>query len=105
MAITKPSEPQRPTDSFPGSNVRHGTRSGWTKHQNEGTDPCDACYRAKEQYDSDWRKQPRRVKISRRNARAQGIANKALRRAHPGEYARLYADAKAELIAQEQAET
>jgi hypothetical protein len=84
--------------AFPDSTVRHGSYSGWSLHQKLGQDPCDACYRAKSEYDKRRRAVPRRVQMNRMHAAAQGLAERDLRRAHPQEYAELYEHHKAEIL-------
>lgn len=82
-------------DTFAGSTVRHGTASGFRTHQALIERPCDACYRAKQAYDLEWRSAPKRTQQSRAAAAAQGRALKRLKNAHPEEYAALYAEEKA----------
>lgn len=70
--------------------IRHGTQSGWSLHQKLGENPCDACYRAKQQYDKRFRLAPAKTRQSRLNARAQAKAHSELSARHPDEYAELY---------------
>jgi hypothetical protein len=83
---------------FSNSRVRHGTYSGWNKHQTRGEPPCDACYRAKADYDH-RRRETSDVKLRQRVlARAQHRAVKELAHRHPDEYRQLYLRFKAELL-------
>ncbi len=77
--------------AFPDdSNVKHGTPSGWSLHQKLEQDPCDACYRAKAEYDKRTREATPRVIKNRLDARAQNAASKEIRRRYAGEYNALY---------------
>lgn len=89
-------------DFFPGSKTRHGTLSGWRKHQTEGDErPCDPCYFAKQEYDARLRTStPRQIK-QRQAARAQQRALQALARLHAEEYQALYAQARADVEAED----
>lgn len=78
------------SDYFPDSKVRHGTPSGFTKHQNLGERPCDACYQSKAEYDARRKDQPAERKRSRDHARAQGRATTVIRARHTEEYRALY---------------
>lgn len=78
--------------------ARCGTPSGWNRHRLDGEKPCDACARAKREYDKQWRSAPDRVRKSRLNARAQRKAYGRLSRLYPEDYAKFYAEEKARLI-------
>ena len=78
----------------PESTVRHGTISGHTMHHARGERPCDACTRAKSEYDARRRSAPERKRQNRMLARAQGRALRDLRQRHGEEYALLYAQHK-----------
>ena len=82
--------------TFANSKIRHGTASGYRKHQELGEWPCDACSRAKQSYDKEWRSAPERVKKSRRSAAAQRVAIRELTRRHRDEYRKLYLQARAD---------
>ena len=86
------------TDSFAGSTTRHGTNSGWTKHKKLGERACDACTRAKQEYDKRRKAIPEQTRLNRLNASAQGRAEARLRRMYPEDYAALYAEEKARLV-------
>lgn len=87
----------------PRKGWRHGTHTGWARHIEEGTDPCESCRQARREYDA-RRKSATSLKIAaRRHSRAQTMANTALRRAHREEYTRYYDLAKLELAAREAA--
>ncbi|MGH3447550.1 MAG: hypothetical protein ACRDP4_07990 [Nocardioidaceae bacterium] len=58
--------------------------------QRNGDRPCDACARAKADYDVRWRSSSYRAIRSRMHARAQNKALQQLRRRYPDEYAELY---------------
>lgn len=77
--------------------VRHGTNSGYRHHQALGQDPCDACYRAKQEYDKERRNQPQQVLQNRLNARAQQKAYGELVRLYPDVYNVLYQKWKTKL--------
>lgn len=68
----------------------HGTYSGYRLHGQLNEDACDACYRAKEEYDARRRaSEPARIK-ARRKAHAQNRAIVRLRHAHYDEWLKLY---------------
>lgn len=71
---------------------RHGTPAGYFAHQHRDERPCDACYRAKQEYDARRRQAPTQVRVSRLRARAQRCALSRLRRLYPGLYRLLYED-------------
>jgi hypothetical protein len=77
-------------NAFRDSNVRHGTYSGYSKHQSLRERPCDPCYFAKQAYDFRWRSAPDRVRKSRIEAMAQTRALKRLSSAHRDEYVAYY---------------
>lgn len=79
---------------FSGSTVRHGTTSGYKTHQNRGERPCDACVRAKQEYDARWRSGSERTRQSRLLAGAQKRALTRLKNLYPDLYAALYAEEK-----------
>ena len=79
------------------SNVRHGTASGWRKHQKDGTGPCDACVRARSEYDRRRLEAPEATNRNRLTARAQHLALMRLMRAHKTEYDVYYIEAKGEV--------
>ena len=81
-----------PGDTFPGSKSRHGTQSGYRKHQSLGETPCDACRRAKAVYDQRRRSSPKHAVSNRARAAAQGRARGRLKNMHPTEYRALYLD-------------
>lgn len=76
--------------TFENSLTRHGTTSGWALHQKREERPCDACVRAKREYDQRLRSAPEKARENRLRARAQGRAESDLRRLHPAEYQALY---------------
>ena len=69
--------------TFPESTVRHGTISGHRERQDRGELPCDACTRAKSEYDARRRSAPEQT----RNHQTFAVGTKAeaeeLRRALP----------------------
>jgi len=77
--------------------IRHGTNSGYSLHGRLGERPCDACYRAKQQYDKRWRSISSRTIQSRIAARAQGRAATRLRHMFPDIWAVLYQEELATL--------
>ena len=76
--------------TFENSLTRHGTTSGWALHQKRKEKPCDACVRAKQEYDKRLRSAPNKARLNRLYARAQGRAYSDLKRLHPAEYQALY---------------
>jgi hypothetical protein len=81
--------------------ARCGTTGGYKRHQRNGEAPCNACVRAKAEYDVRWRNAPDDTRrILRLRARAQGRAETWLRQNHPGEYRQLYEAALAEVFAE-----
>ena len=71
--------------------ARCGTPSGWSRHKNDGERPCNACFKAKAEYDARRRNaSSEAVVVSRARAAAQARANTALRRRYPEEYRALY---------------
>lgn len=83
--------------------ARCGTAAGYTAHQNRSEKPCDACVRAKAEYDHRWRAAPEQQRRSRLNALAQRKAYSTLAHRYPDEYAALYAQFKAAAFAESEA--
>lgn len=83
--------------TWANTSTRHGTSSGWSFHKKLRERPCDACYRAKSDYDSRHRLASDGVKSSRLAARAQGRASQELRHRYPDEYQKLYVRFKKQL--------
>ena len=76
--------------TFENSLTRHGTPSGFTLHQKREERPCDACIRAKQEYDKRLRSAPEKTRKNRLHARAQQRAYSDLKRLHLDEYRDLY---------------
>ena len=74
------------------SDVRCGTTSGYSTHQRAGEKPCDACARAKREYDARWRSAPERTRKNRLAAKAQARAAARLREIHPEQWRALYSE-------------
>lgn len=72
------------------SPARCGTTSGWSKHQDAGEKPCEACTRAKSEYDARRRDQPEQKRKSRIRAKAQFRAYQTLQHRYPKEYREAY---------------
>lgn len=72
------------------SPTRHGTPSGYRKHQDEGTDPCVFCATAKQQYDARGRETPKVTRKNRLSAMAQQRAKTELTHLFPDEFRLLY---------------
>jgi len=87
--------------SWATTSVRHGTHSGWTLHTQLKERPCDPCYRAKQAYDHRRKSAGLAQLRARKKARAQAIATRQLRRKYPGVWRQLYAEAVAEVLAEE----
>ncbi len=85
------------SEAFEGSTRRHGTMSGYSLHRDRGQDACPACYEAQSAYEKRLRESTPKQERDRQNARAQSLANKWMRQAHPTEYSALYAAAKHEI--------
>mgnify|MGYP001573058000 CR=1 FL=1 len=66
--------------------ARCGTVSGWGRHRDNGEKPCDACARAKSDYDARRREIPEQQLKSRIRAKAQFRAYQTLMRRYPEEY-------------------
>lgn len=77
-------------ETFKGSKVRHGTESGWRKHQELGERQCTPCYQAKAAADKRRRGTPRATLISRARSRAQQRALLMLARQFPARFKILY---------------
>jgi len=69
---------------------RCGTPSGYVGHQRTGENPCDACTRAKAEYDKRWREAPDRKRKDRIKARAQSRAHQRLVHLFPDLYREFY---------------
>jgi hypothetical protein len=79
---------------------RHGTITGYARHQRRGEKPCERCAAAKSKYDKKRRLEPMKLKMSRLQAKAQSQATSKLRRNHAEEYQILYQEAKQQLISE-----
>lgn len=87
------------TQPFPDSTTRHGTPSGFKKHQDLGEGPCAACYAAKATYDKRRLAAPDKKRRNRLSAAAQMQAYRSLAHKYPDEYRETYRAIKAELFA------
>lgn len=83
------------------SRRRCGTPSGYVGHRNKGEQPCPACAQARSDYDKRLQTAPRAARRSRLSSRAQAKAYGHLARLYPEVYRSLYAEAKAEIYAEE----
>jgi hypothetical protein len=83
--------------TFAGSTVRHGTTSGWRRHQTLGQRPCDPCYQAKQAYDHRYATAGDTQRKRRLGAKAQSLALQRLKAQYPGEYRAYYEEAKRQL--------
>ncbi|MGH7792056.1 MAG: hypothetical protein ACREOB_07035 [Thermodesulfobacteriota bacterium] len=77
--------------------TRHGTTSGYNRHQDLGERPCDPCFYVKQAYDRKRRALPRRIIKDRLNSKAQSLALSELKDNHYNEYRDLYDKYKAQL--------
>lgn len=77
---------------------RHGTAAGWTLHKQLDEDPCDACYRAKQEYDKRYKSAPEATRRARLHAKAQRKAEREIVARFPEEYRELYLKYKQQLI-------
>jgi len=84
--------------------TRCGTPNGYAAHQYRGQRPCDACVRAKAEYDKRRREAPERAVQVRLHARAQGRAETRLRRMYPSVWKALYAEELARILAEHEAD-
>ena len=84
-----------------GSRVRCGTASGYRTHQKHQERPCDACTLAKKEYDARRMAATSLMVKNRLSAKAQGIALRRLKDAHPHEYHGLYDLAKLEVFGEQ----
>lgn len=87
----------------PGAGFRHGTYTGWSQHQQAGERPCDACFRAKQEYDKRRRSSSNRQIQNRQHARAQGRAARELKDRYPEEYKALYEKHKKLILKEDEA--
>jgi hypothetical protein len=87
--------------TFEGSVTRHGTPSGFRRHQVVGEIPCDSCKRAKREYDQRRLSAPEKARKNRLKARAQARAENDMRRLYPDVWAVLYANHVKELTREE----
>ncbi len=96
MSKVKPGEfvdrVRRPNDP------RCGTPAGATRHSDRGELPCEACAKAKADYDKDWREQPVNKLRNRLCAKAQARAKTELQRRYPELYRELYVQFRDELF-------
>ena len=74
--------------------ARCGTPSGYNAHQNRGEKPCDACARAKREYDQRNRSAPLKTVKNRLTARAQNCARSRLADLYPDVYRTLFQEEK-----------
>ena len=86
------------------TSVRHGTQSGWRLHLTLSERPCDPCYAAKSEYDKRRKAAPYHTVMNRLHAKAQARTNTVMRQRHLDEYHEVYALAKAQLLAECDAE-
>lgn len=84
--------------------TRHGTPSGYFTHMRRNEQPCDACYRAKQDYDARRRQAPTQVRVARLRARAQRAALTRLKNIYPVLYRLLYEEEKHRLEREEAAD-
>ncbi|MGH7791414.1 MAG: hypothetical protein ACREOB_03780 [Thermodesulfobacteriota bacterium] len=77
--------------------TRHGTPSGFRRHQTLGERPCDPCFYAKQTYDKRRKSLPEFIIKDRLNAKAQSLALKELKNNHYNEYKDYYDRCKAQL--------
>lgn len=85
----------------PWGKSRHGTPSGAKRHERLGERVCDACARAKSDYDKQRRDIPENTRRNRLKSRAQTQALKRLRALHDAEYKALYAEEKERVFDEE----
>ncbi|MGH7791784.1 MAG: hypothetical protein ACREOB_05665 [Thermodesulfobacteriota bacterium] len=77
--------------------ARHGTTSGFRRHQTLEERPCDPCFYAKQAYDGKRRALPRRIIKDRLASLAQSLALKELKNNHYNEYRDYYEKHKVQL--------
>jgi hypothetical protein len=82
--VTNPRVPR--TDPFATAKSRHGTVTGANLHSRLGEAACDACRAAKHRYDQRYKLAPKKARMARLRAQAQGRAETYLRRKYPAEY-------------------
>lgn len=80
--------------------TRHGTTSGFSRHQVLGEDPCPACKAKKSEYDARRMSAGEPQRKNRDSARAQQRALRRLKNAHPQEYGNYYLEEKAKIEAE-----
>ena len=73
------------------SAIEHGTRRGYAQCVKRAEGACPACRRAQSDYMQEWRQRyPTAQKREQHKQDARGRALRALARAHPAEFRRLY---------------
>jgi len=77
--------------------TRHGTPSGFDRHQTLQETPCDPCKAGKAAYDARYAQREETKARKKILARARQMALEDLRRAHPQEYGNLLLAAQAEM--------
>ncbi len=80
--------------------TRHGNVKGWRRHQKAGEKPCEACTRAKSEYDARRRNSDAETRSARIRGRAQIRAYQRLAHEFPEKYATYYAEAKEQVAAE-----
>lgn len=79
---------------------RHGSVKGWRRHQRAHEKPCEACTRAKSEYDERRRNSDAEQRSARIRGRAQIRAYQRLAHEFPEKYAAYYAEAKDQVAAE-----
>ena len=80
---------------------RCGTQSGYSAHQYRAERPCDACAKAKAEYDKRRNEAPERAARARLRARAQNRAEGRLRHMYPAVWRVIYAEELARVHAED----
>ena len=81
-------------DFFKGYRRKHGTMSGYDLHCVLGTPPCEACRRAKAEYNAQRRATTPQAEAGVVNQRSRNRALSRLSRLYPEVYRALYEEEK-----------
>jgi hypothetical protein len=86
--------PSTENDAQNAAPTRHGSPAGWRRHQKAKERPCDACAKARAEYDERRRTSDAETRSARIRGRAQVRAYQRLAHEFPEKYAAYYDEAK-----------
>jgi arginyl-tRNA--protein-N-Asp/Glu arginylyltransferase len=84
--------------TFADGDARHGTTPGYSQHMQIGEEPCEACRKAKTEYDRNLRSAPAKTRRNRLHAKSQQRAFKRLKDIYPELYKAFYDEEKQRLF-------